>query len=70
VAGGWRKLHNEELHDLYRRNIVRAIRSSRMRWAGMVIKNAHKILSCKQDGTKPFKRPGMILALIFKRART
>jgi hypothetical protein len=70
VAGGWRKRHNEELHDLYRTNIVRAIRSSRMRGAGMVIKIAHKILSGKPEGTKPFKRPGMILAFIFKRART
>jgi len=68
VAGGWRKLHIEELHDFYRTNVVRVIRSSSMRWAGMVIKNAHKILSGKPEGTKPFKRPGMILALILKRA--
>jgi len=36
----------------------------------MVIKNAHKIFSGKPEATKPFKRPGMILALILKRAWT
>jgi hypothetical protein len=35
--GSWRKLHNDELHDLYSSpNIVRVIRSRRMRWAGHV----------------------------------
>jgi hypothetical protein len=37
VAGDWRKLHNEELRDLYcSTNIVRVIKSRRMRWAGHV----------------------------------
>jgi hypothetical protein len=37
VTGKWRKLHNEELHDLYSSpNIVRVIKSIRMRWAGHV----------------------------------
>jgi hypothetical protein len=36
-AGSWRKLHNDELHDLYSSpNIVRVIKSRRMRWAGHV----------------------------------
>jgi hypothetical protein len=37
VAGGWSKLHNEELHDLYSSpSIIRVIKSRRMRWAGHV----------------------------------
>jgi hypothetical protein len=37
VTGKWRKLHNEDLHDLYSSpNIVRVIKSRRMRWAGHV----------------------------------
>jgi hypothetical protein len=37
VTGGWRKLHNEELHNLYSSpSIIRMIKSRRMRWAGYV----------------------------------
>jgi hypothetical protein len=37
VMGGWRKLHNEELHKLYSSpSIIRIIKSRRMRWAGHV----------------------------------
>jgi hypothetical protein len=37
VAGDWRKLHDEELHDSYSSpNIIRMIKSRRMRWAGYV----------------------------------
>jgi hypothetical protein len=37
VTGRWRKLHNEELHDLYfSPSIMRLIKSRRMRWAGHV----------------------------------
>jgi hypothetical protein len=37
VTGGWRKLHNEELHDLYSSpSIIRVIKARRMRWAGHV----------------------------------
>jgi hypothetical protein len=37
VTGGWRKMHNEELHDLYSSpSIIGIIKSGRMRWAGHV----------------------------------
>jgi hypothetical protein len=37
VTGDWRKLHNEELHNLYSSpNVIRMIKSRRMRWAGHV----------------------------------
>jgi hypothetical protein len=37
VTGGWRKLHNEELHNLHSSsNIIRMMKSSRMRWTGHV----------------------------------
>jgi hypothetical protein len=49
-VGDWRRLHNEELHNLYvSPNIMRVIKSRRMRWAGHVacigkMINAYKIL--------------------------
>jgi hypothetical protein len=42
VMGGWRKLHNEKLHNLYSPNIVRMIKSRRMRWAGHVARKGAK----------------------------
>jgi hypothetical protein len=50
VTGGWRKLHNEELHNLYSLlNIIRMIKSRRMRSAGLVTRmgerrNEYRIL--------------------------
>jgi len=52
----WRKLHNEELHSLYRLpNKVRMIKSRRLRWAGHVvrmeeIRSTFKILTGKPTG--------------------
>jgi hypothetical protein len=63
VTGDWRKLHNEEFHNLYfSANIIRMIKSSRMRWAGHVARigeawNAYKILVRKPEGKRPLGRP-------------
>jgi hypothetical protein len=57
------KLHNEELHNLYSSlNIIRMIKSRRMRWAGHVARmgakrNAYRILVGKPEGRKPLGRP-------------
>jgi hypothetical protein len=43
VTGGWRKLHNEELHNLYSLpSIIRIIKSRRMRWAGHAARMGEK----------------------------
>jgi hypothetical protein len=43
VTGGWRKLYNEELHNLYSSlSIIRIIKSRRMRWAGHVARMREK----------------------------
>jgi hypothetical protein len=43
VTGGWRNLHNEELHNLYSSpSIIRMIKSRRMRWAGHVARMGEK----------------------------
>ena len=61
--GEWRRLRNEELHSLYRSpNIVRVIKSRRLRWAGHVAimeegRNALKILTGKPTGKRPLGRP-------------
>jgi hypothetical protein len=63
VTGEWRKLHNEELHNLYSSpNIIRTIKSRRMRWAGHVARmgeyrNAYRILVGKPEGRRPLGRP-------------
>jgi hypothetical protein len=56
VIREWRKLHNEEFHDLYSSpSIVRMIKSKRMRWAGRVARMREK--RGKPEGQRPFGRP-------------
>ena len=63
VTGEWRKLYNEELSDLYPLpNIVRLVKSRRMRWAGHVArmgegKGVHRFLVGKPEGKRPLVRP-------------
>jgi len=63
VTGEWRRLHNEELNDLYSsRNIVRVINSRRMIWAGHVARmgkerGAYRVLVGKPEGRRPLGRP-------------
>jgi hypothetical protein len=63
VTGGWRKLRNKELHDLYSSpSIIRKINSRRMGWAGHVARtgekrNAYRILVGKPEGKRPMGRP-------------
>ena len=63
VTGEWRKLHNEEINDLYcSPNIVRVIKSRRMRWAGHVARlgerrGVYRVLVGKPEGKRPLGRP-------------
>jgi hypothetical protein len=61
VIGGRRKLHNEELHDLYTSPSILTIIKSRMRWtwhvARMGDKNAYRLLAGKSEGKRPLGRP-------------
>jgi len=59
----WRRLHNEELNDLYSSpNIVRVIKSRRRKWAGHVARmsekwRAYRVLVGKPEGKRPMGRP-------------
>jgi hypothetical protein len=58
IIGGWRKLHNEELHNLYSLpNLIRMIKLGRVIWARYVArmgkKNAYRVLVGKPEGKEP-----------------
>jgi hypothetical protein len=63
VTREWKKLHNEEYHILYSsQNIIRQIKSRRMRWAGHVARmvderKVYKVLVGKPEGKRPLGRP-------------
>jgi hypothetical protein len=63
VTGGWLNLHNEELHNFHSSpNIIRMIKSRRMRWAGHLARivekrNACRILVGKPEEKRPLGRP-------------
>jgi hypothetical protein len=63
VDGSWRKLHNNELHNLYSSpNIVRVIKSRRMRWAGHVARmgegrGVYGVLVRRHEYKRPLGRP-------------
>jgi hypothetical protein len=77
VTGEWRKLHNEELSDLYPLpNIVRVVKSRRMRWAGHVTcigegRGVHSVLVWKPERKRPVGDPDVdgrtILRWIFRK---
>ena len=59
--GEWRRLHNEELHSLYRLpNIVRVVKSRRLRWTGHVARmgrSVFKMLADKSTRNSPLRKP-------------
>jgi hypothetical protein len=63
VTGEWRKLHNEELNNLYSSpDIIRQVKSRRMRWVGHVARmgeerKVYKVLVGKPEGKRPLGRP-------------
>jgi hypothetical protein len=77
VTGEWRKLHNEELNDLYSLpNIVQVVKLRRLRWAGHVarmgeVRGVHRVLVGKPKGKRLLGRPRrrweIILRWIFRK---
>jgi len=60
--GSWRKLHNDEIHSLYSPNIVRVIKSRRMRWVGHVASmgegtGVYRVLVGRLESKRPLGKP-------------
>jgi hypothetical protein len=59
----WRKLHNDELYNMYSSpNIVRVIKSRKLRWAGHVarmgeVRGVYRVLVGRPEGKRPLGRP-------------
>jgi len=72
VAGSWRRLHNEEFHNLYASsNIIMVIKLKRMKWAGHVagmgeVRNAYSILLGKPEEKRLHRRLGVVRKIILE----
>jgi hypothetical protein len=72
LTGEWRRLHNKEFYALYSSpNIIRVIKSRRLRWAGHVARmgerrGAYRALVGKLEGRRPLGRPGVDGRIILK----
>jgi hypothetical protein len=71
VSGKWRKLHNEELHDLYSSpSIIRIMKARRMRWAGHVALMGEKRIAYRLLVGKPMTRFYFFLSVTGKLHRS
>jgi hypothetical protein len=73
VMGEWRKLHNEDVNDLYSSpNIVRVLKSRRMRWVGLVAcmeerRSVYRALVGKPEGKNQLEDPGVDGGILLRR---
>jgi hypothetical protein len=73
MVRGWRKLHNEELQNLYSSpNIIRMIKCRRVRWAGQLTRmgrrrmHAYRILAVEPEGKRPVRRRRSMWEILLK----
>jgi hypothetical protein len=64
MVGGWRKLHNEELHNFNSSSVIRMMKSRRMGWAWHVarmgeLRNAYRVFMGNPEGKRPLRRLGL-----------